>query len=272
MSRPLVLVLLILAALVSGAAGWLLRGTPPRPGPVYPETPEDASAADALDAVLRPVRARFERLAPASSDEENALLRPRTPPYRDHLDAADSLGVAPIAGEAEIAAHLRAGRLVPLGDTDLYTVMVLSHSKPFVTPATRAALDRLGQRFQDSLAARGLPRYRLIVTSVARTADLQEDLRTRNRSATSGTSTHEYGVTVDLSHFRFAYHPQPGDCPGLEAAFAALCEDVLRAYGSVYWDHLDGLLTRLLGDLQREGQWLVLREPEQNAFHLTLAR
>lgn len=280
--RPALVAVLVLAAAVLGAgAGWLARTTTTRPPPPPVATAAERPARialDSLDGRIRRVRARFERVRPPLSREENALRRPRTPMYREHLRAADSLGVPPVGGEADLRRHVAAGRLVPLADTEGYTVRILEHSAPFVTPDAAALLGEIGRRFQARLDAAGLPRYRLTVSSATRTADFQADLRRTNRNATGGTSSHEYGVSFDLVYWRFAYAPQPADSLAflsdtpLREPLERLRHERLAALGALYWDRLFGELTRVLREIQEEGKALVLLEAEQPVFHVTVAR
>ena len=275
MMRVLGILALIVAALAGGAAlGWTLKPDPPPPPP--PPT-GDTPALDSLTSLLTRRRAALERLPPPTSEEENALRRPRTPSYSKHLEWADSLGVEPLAGEGELAGHLAAGRLVPLLDTEYYVVRVLEHSKPFVLPQLRDELARIGRTFQAELALAGLPPYRFAVSSALRTADLQRDLGRTNRNATSGTSSHEYGASVDIVTFRYSLHPSSGDT--LDVPFAD--PEILRAQdwatqwsddlGRAYWDPLFGVMVRVLRERQRSGELLVLLEAEQPVFHITVA-
>ena len=128
--------LLLLAALVAGGSGCTSEGEATSGLATASPPAADLAAFDSLDATLRRTRARFERLLPPTSEEENALRRPRTPRYAEHLEAAESFGVEPVDGEATIRQHLASGALVPLGETAFYTVRILEHSAPFVTPAS----------------------------------------------------------------------------------------------------------------------------------------
>lgn len=265
--------LFLLTGLALGVlAGWFLFYSEP------PATPSETQRAfDTLEEQLQNTRANFERLQPPTSAEENSLRRPETPPYRDHLEIADSLGVEPVTGEGDISRYLRSGDLVPLVENEFYTVMVLEHSAPFVTPAMKALLDEIGRRFQAGLGEHHLPVYRFTISSATRTADLQADLRVGNRNAAPGTSSHEYGMSVDVVNFRYAYNQSIAD--HIDMRGGALSQrinnqlnETHRAYGGLYWDHLFGLMTRVLGDLQREGSVLVLLEAEQPVFHITVTQ
>lgn len=272
MMRPLAALLLLVAA---GSLGWVLREQTQPPPKLPPPDLGQRAAWDSLDARLGRLRADLERTPQPTSDEENALRRPRTPPYRLHLGWADSLGVQPVAGERDLAVYIRSGRLVPLHDTDYYVVRTLEHSKPFVIPEVAEALDEVGRRFQARLADRGLPPYRFTVTSALRTADLQADLRSSNRNATSGTSSHEYGASVDVVTFRYSLRPSPADTfrvavddPDLgraQRAYSLGADDLGRAY----WDGLFGDLTRTMRSMQDDERLVVLLEAEQPVFHIT---
>lgn len=264
------------AMCVGAGLGWAaneaVRPPSPPPLPVTRSTP----AFDSLDAALLRLRGHLEAYREPTADEEDGLRRPRTPSYTEHLEMADSLGVPPVGSEAALARYLRAGRLVPLVDTEYYTVRILEHSKPFVLPVLHDRLDEVGLRFQATLDAAGLPRYRFTVSSALRTADLQEDLGRSNRNATSGRSSHEFGASVDLVYTRYSLQPSPTDTldvpfsdPEAERAqriYSRWANDLAGAYD----DRLFGALARVLGEMQREGKLLVLLEDEQPVFHITL--
>lgn len=213
------------------------------------------------------IRARFERLPPPSGDEENALRVRRTVPYRVHREKGEELGVPRVTAMAQIDEHVRAGRLVPLTDTRYYTVRTLEHSAPFITPDLEELLNEIGRRFQDGLTERGLPPYRFVISSALRTPSLQDDLRSSNQNAATNASSHEYGVSVDIVTWRYRL-----DQDGLDGPVDHLRSEMLMAYGYRYWDHLFGLMTTIMTDLQREGAAVVLLEDRQPVFHTTVAR
>src|SRR5690606_13244891 len=136
MPGRLVFALALLGSLALGLAlGLLLRpvteeANAPRPAP----TAQEGAALDSLLADLRRVRARLERLPPPTSAEEDALRYPRTVPYEVHREKGRTLGVPRVTAMAQVDALVAEGRLVPLVDTEFYTVRALEHSAPFVTP------------------------------------------------------------------------------------------------------------------------------------------
>lgn len=280
--RSPILTLAFLVTLAAGVAwGWLIRDEEEAPAPptaVAEAAPAPPAALDTVQAALRRTRARFERLAPPSQSEEDALRSPRTPRYQVHRDRGEALGVPRVTAPDQIDSLAAAGALVPLADTDYYVVRALEHSAPFATPDLRRLLDEIGRRFQEGLEARGLPPYRFVVSSVLRTPSLQEALRERNRNAASNASSHEYGVSADLVIWRYVHAPDSTGAlalpPGTAhaAAYQGLLDEAYAAYGYRYWDHLFGLMTRLLTDLQEAGDAVVLLESEQPVFHVTVGR
>ena len=270
-------VLPILLALVGGLVlGAVIRDAVPPPAPPPTAEPGSTTVLDSLDAYMLRLRGRFEQLRETTSDEENRLRRPRTPSYTEHLEMADSLGVPPVSGEFELREHVRAGRLVPIADGPYVQVRILEHSKPYVLPALLDRVEEVGRRFQEQLAEAGLPPYRLTVSSALRTADLQADLMTSNRNATSGTSSHEYGASVDLVYSRYSLRPSaadtlnvPFDDPAAPRA-QRLATRWANDLAGTYDDRLFGALARVLGQMQDEGRLLVLLEDEQPVFHITL--
>ncbi|MEM6784221.1 MAG: DUF5715 family protein [Bacteroidota bacterium] len=232
-----------------------------------------AAALDSLDAAMRARHAALERIRPLDNEEERRLMfRPYRPTYSAHVAAGRRLGIAPISSDAELQRHIGTGRLVPLVDTEHYTVVVLEHSTPFVTPATVEALAEVGRRFQARLAESGLPPFRYAISSALRTGASQADLRRVNRNAAPGTSSHEYGTCVDLVYTRYFYHPTEPDSAAtpLDAFVHRARERETALLTGAYWDHLSGLMGRVLAEMQAEGTWHVLLEQQQPVYHITL--
>lgn len=223
---------------------------------------------DSLDALLRPV----PLLTPA---QEAGFRRFGN---AQQIQRARALGLRP-ADAAELAAAVRAGRLVELEDSNsLWVVRKLDYSDPFVTPDARALLVEVGERFQARLAGMGLPAFRLEVTSVLRTAAHQAALRRVNPNAAIGESTHEYGTTLDVVYASYAApDPLPLDlptadmawlAPRLERVGAALLE-TLAARNS---RELQAVLGHVMAEVQDEGLAMVTLERLQPVYHFTVAR
>lgn len=267
------------------AAGCLLC-TACGPG-VQPEQETQAAArADAGGAALLPHLARI-RAAADSVDEvllPLPLLRPgQEEELRRHLNPAQLAearrhGIDPSASSDALAALEQSGRVVRLPDsTDYWVVRRLDHSEPLLTPPAREVLDEIGRRFQQRLAGLGLPRYRMEVTSVLRTAAQQAELRRTNPNA-AGETTHSYATTFDIAYSAFAPPVQPLLAPprGLDAEgdtlflhLAAVHAERIAARRS---RELMAVLGEVLIGMQREGSVMVTLERLQPVYHITVRR
>jgi hypothetical protein len=227
-----------------------------------------SALADSIDDVLRPV--------PLLTPGEEAGLRRYS--NADQLARARTLGRR--VTSAAILDSLRdAGDLVPLEDsTALWVVRDLEHSQPFATPALRTALGDIAGRFQQRLAALGLPPFRLEVTSALRTPELQAALRGTNPNAAAGVSTHEFGTTVDIAYSAFGA-PVATDADSLAAGSAWLeprlrriATFVLEAAAARKSRELQAVLGHVLLQAQEDGTVMVTLERQQPVYHITLAR
>ena len=171
------------------------------------------------------------------------------------LEVAQAIGVPPVA-DREAAEELKT-KLVKVEDTDTYVVDSLTHSIPYLIPSAKELLDRIGQNFQDSLAAKGLNPNKLVVTSVLRTEADVARLRKGGNINASENSTHRYGTTFDLSYWHYVKVPE-------------LCG---RPYEDVPPEYLRAVLSQVLKDLHDEkGVCYVKYEKKQSCFHITVAR
>lgn len=251
----------------------------------------EQQAGDAPPPAADPALAATLRRSLALADSVEDLLRPvplMTPAQesrlRQHLNAAHvararALGIRP-ADEAEIPRRLADGSLVRLEDSTRHWIVRRGAAdRAIVTPDTRRLLVRIAERFQDHLEERGLPPYRLEVTSVLRTAAGQAALRRRNPNAAAGVSSHEFGTTLDIAYEAFAPPsplPEglvPADAerpsrPHLEQVAALALESVSARKSR----ELTAFLADVLTAMQSEGLVLVILERQQPVFHVTLGR
>lgn len=164
------------------------------------------------------------------------------------IATASRLGIAQIADREE--ARERRDRLVYIGDSPFYVVQRLSHSIPYLVPRAATLLHEIGRDFNDSLAVRGCPPAKLIVTSVTRTRHDVERLRKVNANA-SENSCHQYGTTFDITYNRAVEIGPDGT-------------------GSVRWDGVyKAVLGEVLRDLRDKGVCYVRFETRQACFHIT---
>ena len=163
------------------------------------------------------------------------------------LEAAQSLGITPAKCRDDL---LRIDRLVPLKETAGLKLDDLTHSVPLLVPEAARLAQEIGAAFRYQLEADGQPLYRLIVTSVTRTAEDMDKLRQRNGNA-SLNSTHCYGTTLDISWQRYD-KVDPEDPRTIEP------------------EELKHLLARVLRAFHEDGRCYIKHERKQACFHITV--
>lgn len=168
-----------------------------------------------------------------------------------HLPAAIENGVKHPIANREAAIHAL-DSLVFIQNNSLYAIDRLTHSIPYLTPASARLLERIGIAFQDSLKRRNIPLRKFVLTSVLRTEHDVQQLQRINRNA-SANSAHRYGTTVDISTLRFVPIDQ-SVIPKKETQDAPKYRQILEY---------------VLRDLRHQGYCYVLREYKQHCFHVT---
>ncbi|MGL5682828.1 MAG: DUF5715 family protein [Marinifilaceae bacterium] len=159
-----------------------------------------------------------------------------------HLDIAKRQGVSPVSSAQEAALVLR-----EINSCSKYEIDKLTHSIPYLTKDSEKVLAQIGNNFQDSLAAKGLTKYKVIVTSVLRTQESVAKLRNKNINA-SNNSAHLYGTTFDIAYTRF----------------------IKTGWGDdVKPELLKSMLADVLFDLRKKGGCFVKYEYKQGCFHIT---
>lgn len=225
-----------------------------------------AERAGLLEEQLRPVRL----LRPA---EEAALRRFVN---ADHLAAARRYGVTPDVDAAAVAELLEAGRLVRLEESRYWIVRELGYSQPVVVPAVVELLTAIGERFHEQLEEHAVPPLRFEVSSALRTAEDQAALRRANPNAASGTSTHQFGTTVDLAYSGYHAPEDPLTAlgvtaePELASALGRVAALAIERAAARKSRELEAILGRVLAELQEEGRVLVTLERLQPVYHVTV--
>ena len=170
------------------------------------------------------------------------------------LKVAQAIGVPPVKNREE--AEKLKKKLVKLEATDTYVIDSLTHSIPYLIPSAKELLDDIGGAFRDSLVAKGLNPYKLVVSSVLRTEEDVAKLSKNNINATEN-STHRYGTTFDLAYWRYEKIP---DLRG-------------RPYEDVPPEYLRATLSQVLKDFHDQGNRCYVKyERQQNCFHITVRK
>ena len=157
----------------------------------------------------------------------------------------------PVLNRAD--AEKRHKELVYIGANPFFCVDKLKRSTPYLVPRAANLLNDIGQSFMDSLAIKGIPLHKCIVTSVLRTREDVERLRTTNRNATEN-SCHLYGTTFDICYNRYT---RVNDPEGKQ--MKATSNDTLK------W-----VLSEVLRDMRVANRCYIKYEVKQGCFHITV--
>ena len=196
------------------------------------------------------VRVRIANAIPSTKYEYTAKAPDYTSELCDlqnrQLEAAKSTGLKAVPSAREDITSMM-DELVKVRNCRAYSLASMKSSVPFLRPNSEAALREIGTAFRDSLRAKGLPDYRILVTSLLRTGDDVGDLRKTNALAVNN-SCHCYGTTFDISYTLF----EP-----LSLGKTMAAEDLKKVLGEV------------LIDQKRAGNIFVKHEVNQPCFHIT---
>jgi hypothetical protein len=164
-----------------------------------------------------------------------------TKEYDKHLYAAEYNGFGLIESENHFKNLIEEQKLVQVDKGAGYEVMDLTHSHPFITPYSKTILEELGLAFQELTDDESY----FTLTSVTRTPEQQKSLRRRNRNATSGLSSHSYGVSFDVSYIRFN--------------------------GKKSWNRkTQKKLEKILNEFQKSEKIFFIKERKQSCYHVTV--
>lgn len=164
--------------------------------------------------------------------------------------AAHKWGVPPVR-DREQAEHRKA-ELVYVGSNPYYMMdKSMSFSIPYLVPRAADLLQQIGHSFMDSLAVKGVPLHRIIVTSVLRSENDVARLRKRNGNATE-QSCHRFGTTFDIAYNRYHTVAPPG------VHRRAVRDDTLKY-----------VLSEVLRDIRQQHRCYVRYEVKQGCFHIT---
>ena len=116
------------------------------------------------------------------------------------LVAAQQWGVSPVKDRED--AEQRKSELVYMASSPYYDLAHLDSSIPYLVPHAAILLEDIGRAFIDSLQARRMPLYSMVVSSVLRSEDDVARLRRSNKNATE-RSCHLYSTTFDINYTVF---------------------------------------------------------------------
>ena len=180
-------------------------------------------------------------------------FRKEFPDLQDvHIVSARSWGVSPVKDREE--AEHRKDELVYVGSNPFYDIDPrMNRSIPYLVPRASDLLQKIGRNFLDSLAVKGIPLHKILVSSVLRTEEDVRKLRRYNQNA-SEESCHRFGTTFDIAYNRYVTVQHPDSTER-----RAVRNDTLK------W-----VLSEVLRDVRRDGLCHIKYEVHQACFHITV--
>jgi len=169
---------------------------------------------------------------------------------KTQLAAAEKYGITPLKKRSDVENALDA--LEKIEDNDTYEIAPLDYSVPYLTHSAKDLLDSIAIHFQDSLTAKELPQYKIIVSSVLRTKEDIRKLQKVNANSTS-KSAHQYATTFDIKYNAFASS-----------------SIISSAKKKVNNETLKQTLAEVLKDLKDQEKCYVKYEIKQPCFHITV--
>ncbi len=166
------------------------------------------------------------------------------------IGAARKWGVQPVRDRRQ--AEERKSELVFVGSNPYYVMdRGMSYSIPYLVPRAADLLQQIGRNFLDSLAVKGVPLHRIIVTSVLRSEADVKKLQRCNPNA-SPESCHRFGTTFDIAYNRYNTVSPPGE-----------------HRREVRNDTLKYVLSEVLRDIREQQRCYIKYEVKQACFHIT---
>ena len=163
-----------------------------------------------------------------------------------HLRVARQLGLSEIPKTREDFSHRG---LVKIEENEYLVVDDLQYSIPYLTEGAAEELQRIAKAFSDSLEAKNLLDYKLIVSSLLRTEEDVDRLRRSGNPNASDNSAHCYGTTFDITYTRY------------------YSEDESEAFMQPF--ELTKVLGEVLLDEKNAARCLVKYEKQEHCFHIT---
>ncbi len=127
----------------------------------------------------------------------------------------------------------------------------MNASIPYLVPRASLLLNDIARNYLDSLAVKGVPLHKIIVSSVLRTEEDVAKLLRRNPNA-SDQSCHRFGTTFDICYNRYETVSPPGE--------------MRRPVSN---DTLKWVLSEVLRDLRQQERCYIKYEVKQGCFHIT---
>ncbi len=189
----------------------------------------------------------FEKLKPIVLEAPTPDLKIEIPTreitkeFDNRFVAGESNGFGLIESGEHFQKLINDNKFVLINRDKRYQTEKLTHSLPYVIPRSKDVLEELGEAFQTLSKDESF----FTITSVTRSPEQQQRLRKQNRNATSGISSHSYGVSFDISYIRFNGNKGPNR--------------------SIQKD-----LESVLNEFQATNKIFFIKERQQSCYHITV--
>lgn len=165
--------------------------------------------------------------------------------------AAQRWGVTPVANREE--AERRKNELVYVGANPYFDIDPrMSQSIPYLVPRASRLVDMIARNYLDSLAIKGIPLHKIVVSSCLRTEMDVQNMKGKNVNV-SENSCHRFGTTFDISYVTYSTVAPPGE-----------------TRRQVRNDTLKWVLAEVLDDIRRQDLCYIKHETKQPCFHITV--
>lgn len=121
----------------------------------------------------------------------------------DYIGESSAAGISKSSNKKELMKKVSANELKRIHNGRGYEIEDLAYSYSYLTPGGKALLKEIGKRFRKKIRGTRLRGSDFKITSMTRTAEIDNKLRTSNSNA-SENSPHFYGNAFDLSYVRFS--------------------------------------------------------------------
>jgi hypothetical protein len=163
-----------------------------------------------------------------------------------HLEKAREVGLKSIPEKRDV---VDTKQLVKVEESDYLTIDELRYSVPYLTAGAAAELNRIAKAFNDSLARKQLPVYKLVCSSILRTEEDVTRLQKSGNPNASDNSAHCYGTTFDITYTKYDREEET--------------DEFMQPF------ELTKVLGEVLRDEKNAGRILVKYEKKEHCFHIT---
>jgi hypothetical protein len=161
-------------------------------------------------------------------------------PYSQHIEVGKALSGKAFENIADVESTYKKRGLVKVNNSRGVIIDKLTHSKPYLNRHSASILEEIGREFYKQTGGGSI-----IITSLTRPIEHQNQLVRTNINASPNISSHSYGVSFDIAYTRFNKDKK-------------------------YCHNSHKVIEELLIKMQSEKRILVIREKQSACYHITV--